>query len=416
MFEIKKENINLNDIDIDVHWNTAVSTEHKIHKIHKYPAKFPAFITQKAIEYAREENVEVNRIADIFCGCGTVAYEAKREGINFWGCDINPVAALIARVKSKKLESNSLQKYFSAIRQNFVEEKETFQAGIVNPRIIYWFNDRQIDELSLLKHSIMKVTESNKDYNDFFMCAFSNILKPTSKWLTKSIKPQVDPEKIPAEVLKCFVKQFDFMFQANNEAELYKDTEVEITVSNALELDISAEIDLIITSPPYVTSYEYADLHQLSLLWLEFTEDYRVFRKNTIGSSYTSEKRSSFLLNKIGKEIFEELTKKDKSKAESVQKYYLDMQKIADVSYESLKEQGISLFVIGNTEYKNVQIKNAEHLVLSLYESGFKKVFATKRKISGKILTPYRDDQGKFTSNTSGRKVYSEEYIIVGRK
>ena len=28
-------------------------------------------------------------------------------------------------------------------------------------------------------------------------------------------------------------------------------------------------VDMIITSPPYVTSYEYADLHQLSSLWLD---------------------------------------------------------------------------------------------------------------------------------------------------
>ena len=32
-------------------------------------------------------------------------------------------------------------------------------------------------------------------------------------------------------------------------------------------------ISLIVTSPPYVTSYEYADLHQLTALWLEYTKD-----------------------------------------------------------------------------------------------------------------------------------------------
>ena len=39
----------------------------------------------------------------------------------------------------------------------------------------------------------------------------------------------------------------------------------------------SESIDLIITSPPYVTSYEYADLHQLSLLW--FGDDPKHFKK-----------------------------------------------------------------------------------------------------------------------------------------
>jgi len=52
----------------------------------------------------------------------------------------------------------------------------------------------------------------------------------------------------------------------------------------------------------------------------------------------------------------------------------------------------------------------------ALFNAGFTEVSVTKRKISNKILTPYRDKWGKFTSNANGRKVYSEEFIIIGRK
>ena len=88
------------DIVIDEHWNVGEQKELKIHSIHAYPAKFPAFITTKALEYSKEQGIDVNAIADIFCGCGTVAVEAKINNIDFWGCDINPVATLIAKVKS----------------------------------------------------------------------------------------------------------------------------------------------------------------------------------------------------------------------------------------------------------------------------------------------------------------------------
>lgn len=52
-----------------------------------------------------------------------------------------------------------------------------------------------------------------------------------------------------------------------------------------------------------MTSYEYADLHQLSSLWLGYTEDYRDLRKGSIGSIYNSD---DFIvdvqkLNKTGK-------------------------------------------------------------------------------------------------------------------
>ena len=39
-------------IDVDPFWNVGNEVEHLNHKIHSYPAKFPAFITQKAIQYA----------------------------------------------------------------------------------------------------------------------------------------------------------------------------------------------------------------------------------------------------------------------------------------------------------------------------------------------------------------------------
>ena len=38
-----------------------------------------------------------------------------------------------------------------------------------------------------------------------------------------------------------------------------------------------------------------------------------------------------------------------------------------------------------------------------------------ERKITGKILTPYRDEKGKFSSSPDKRKVYSEEFIVIGR-
>ena len=96
--------LNMDTVDMDDFWNVGESPEHKIHSIHAYPAKFPAFIAEKAIEYAKKEDFPTKCISDIFCGCGTVAFEAKKQNIDFWGCDINPVATLIAKVKSGEYE------------------------------------------------------------------------------------------------------------------------------------------------------------------------------------------------------------------------------------------------------------------------------------------------------------------------
>jgi hypothetical protein len=98
------------------YWRSGRSAELRLHRIHAYPAKFPAFIPTKALQFAEEEGLKVRRAADIFCGCGTVAYEARREGIDFWGCDINPVATLIARTKSGSFDEARLDEYFAGIQ------------------------------------------------------------------------------------------------------------------------------------------------------------------------------------------------------------------------------------------------------------------------------------------------------------
>lgn len=72
------DEISFENIPVDEYWNVGDQKEELIHKIHNYPAKFPAFITTKAIEYAKSLDINPRKIADIFCGCGTVAIEAKK--------------------------------------------------------------------------------------------------------------------------------------------------------------------------------------------------------------------------------------------------------------------------------------------------------------------------------------------------
>ena len=415
----KTLDLDFDNIDIDPFWNVGNEREHKNHRIHAYPAKFPAFITQKALEYARQEEIDVKQIVDIFCGCGTVAFEAKRNGIDFWGCDINPVAVLIAKAKSHSYKIEKIEKYYEEILSFFDNNKDIYEvSGKINERIKYWFFESTIKELSLLKHAILETIPESSKYRFFYLCAFSNILKPTSKWLTKSIKPQLDPQKEPTEVRDAFVKQCTFMKNAIKDLNFTKNSKVIIQKSNALKTKKEQFADLIITSPPYVTSYEYADLHQLSSLWLDFADDYRTLRKDSVGSNYNVSNIVELKNNlfPVGRKIVDKLEEVDKSKADAVAKYFYDMQQAAVVCYRLLHDKGAALMVIGNTEYKGVKINNAKHLVESLYQAGFESVFITKRKITNKILTPYRDKAGKFSSDENNRKVYSEEFIVVGRK
>ena len=271
--------VDLDNLPINNEWDGRDVSENLMHRIHAYPAKFPAFITTKAIQHAETQNIHVETVADIFCGCGTVAYETVKANRHFWGCDINPVATLIARTKSRHYDNDLLAFYFEQIINTFA--LQTFDVTDVianNERVKYWFFKQQIEDLSKLKQTIENVVDV-ETYREFFLCAFSNILKSCSRWLTKSIKPQVDPNKKPRDVLSSFNTQVKMMQKANQVNEI-NDGLADIETTNCLTKTVERPfVDLLVTSPPYVTSYEYADLHQLSTLLLGYTDDYRTFRK-----------------------------------------------------------------------------------------------------------------------------------------
>lgn len=423
---VEINSLNATDFDnivIDEKWNFGDSKELKMHSIHAYPAKFPSFIASKAFEYAEDEGVNIKSVADIFCGCGTVALEAKLHGKEFWGCDINPVATLIAKTKSSNFKIDTLNKVNKKILETFEEAdcpSDVYAES--NERLRYWFSENNYVDLYKLKQAIEKETRNGK-YREAFFCIFSSILKPCSRWLTKSIKPQIDPHKNEAEVIQAFERQFNKFVNAVSQIPIIEglpNSKIDVRNGNFLRKNILPTVDLIITSPPYVTSYEYADLHQLSTLWLDYVEDYRAIRKGSIGSVYNCEKSQINFsnLNSIGKEIVDELliSKKMLAKAYSVGRYYLDMQKTIQRCFEMLAPSGMAFFVVGDTEYKGVKIRNSEHLTQCLLSEGFTEVKVSKRRISNKLLTPYRDENGQFSSDKSKRTVYHEEFIISGRK
>lgn len=408
------------DIKEDASWSTGDSKELLMHRIHAYPAKFPAFLTPKIVGHLQREGKVINQIADIFCGCGTSALESKLLGIDYWGIDINPVATLIAKTKSQVYNDLLLEYYLERILAHV--RKAIYQPAkrlLHHERLNYWFAPSTIVDLNRLLKAIHRFCPAGKHRN-FFLTAFSNILKPCSFWLTKSIKPQIDPHKKPAQAITAFVAQVGNMRAANRELKgvLESRSKTEILTRSVLRIrPADSFVDLIISSPPYVTSYEYADLHQLSTLWLGFVEDYRDLRAGTIGSDYQNhENGREAILNPTGERICAQLIKVDKGKSRAVRNYFRDMDRTICQSNLLLNPGGSAAFLIGNTSYKDVTINNAKYLAESLFQNGFSQVKTVKRRITLKTLTPYRNSLGRFSTDGNGRKVYSHEYLIIGTK
>lgn len=417
--------INFDNIPENREWafESVRSTEQWTHGYHRYPAKFLPDVVRKIIEdYAQDSTL----IADLFAGCGTTLVEAKVHGISSVGTDINPVAQLITKVKTTALSPIALQQAYDALVKLFDEYIECDYAGIQkHDRIDYWFTQPQKAKIAFLYDKIFHL-DVNDDIKDFFYVCISHILKNCSWWLQSSTKPQRDMEKKPEDPFEEFCRHCKKMIgwnekfynELNEKGRL--DTPCEIHLEDARHTSIQAgSINAIITSPPYVTSYEYADIHQLTAYWMEYMSDIQEFRKKFIGSSYSGNTSLTVSESKQAQKIVNVLADKSMHIARDVAQYFNDMQEVAKEMSRVLAPNGYACIVIGNTKIKEVQIKSAEVFFEFLRNAGLRKVNVIKRSIPHKLMPTLRDNNtGRFTKldNPNCKKVYPNEYIIIMKK
>ena len=393
-------------------------TSYASHGYHRYPAKF---IPQLARRCILENSERGDLIVDPFCGCGTTIIESLIQGRKSMGIDINPVAILISKAKITPLEPNKLnetkEKIFHLIENYQKPKKNDF-----NERIIYWFPKEDIRlNLLMILNNIKSINEES--LRNFFLCGFSQILKNCSIWLGKSNKPTRDLNKKQIDPLKSFKRQINNMARGN--LELYNLTKDKLINENKVIFtdarNIPAKensVKMIVTSPPYVTSYEYADLHQLTALWLEYTNSLSEFRKGFIGSIHKKDIDSSQIKSKLAKEIIEELAKKSNKESLGTKNYFFEMQECFNEMYRILKPKGKACIVIGNTKIKGVDILNAEIFEEIMHNLGFKTHHIIKREVPSKILPQTRDSKsGRFaTTKDADRLAYNYEFILVMEK
>ena len=417
--------INFDNIPENREWafESVRSTEQWTHGYHRYPAKFLPDVVRKIIEeYANGSKI----IADLFAGCGTTLVEAKVHGISSVGVDINPVAQLITKVKTTPLAPDALQQAYTALVNLFDKYNESdFEDIKKHERIDYWFTPSQKAKIAFLYDKVFHL-EVDDDTKDFFYVCISHILKNCSWWLQSGTKPQRDMEKEPEDPFNEFKRHCNKMIGWNerfyNELSKkgYLGIPCEIHLGDARHTSITSEsIDAIITSPPYVTSYEYADIHQLTAYWMEYISDIHEFRKKFIGSSYSGNDSLIVPNSKQAQKIVNDLSENSKHIARDVAQYFNDMQEVAKEMARVLAPNGHACIVIGNTKIKEVQIKSAEVFYEFLRNAGLRKVTVIKRSIPHKLMPTLRDkNTGRFTKldNPNCKKVYPNEYVIIMKK
>lgn len=403
------------------------------HSYHRYPAKFiPQLVERLIDEYISNNKAHIN---DPFMGCGTTIVTAISRGFKASGTDINKIANLITRVKSTPIKPEYLNKKIENILSKF-KSINGLQITLFNDkieplipqkhlnRINYWFTEENKDVLGQILRVIY--SEDDEIIRNFFLVALSHILKNCSIWLQGSTKPTRDLKKNPIKPYNAFRKHLIKM-QSGNDA-FYKivPSRVRNNINEYINNEIgdarrqhlpNETVDLVVTSSPYVTSYEYADLHQLSTIWLELADNLIDYKKEFIGTSY-KKYENKILKSPIAADIVDKMSEKSKKMSKEIEAFFIDMEEVFDESFRILKHDGRCCYVIGDTKLKGVDILNAEVFAESLQYSNFKLDRVIKREIPLKILPQKRDEKtGRFANNNEANtEAYPIEYIVIGLK
>lgn len=251
-------------------------TQYCTHGFHRYSSKYIPQIPHNLIKIFSRPN---ERVLDIFVGSGTTLVEAEILGRHSYGLDLNPLAILISRVKTKNTSANFLQKQISLFLKKIGPKIYQARRGKnikysipAFPYIGKWFQPQVLRELSIIKESINSV--ENKDIKEFLVCGFSAILRSVSNAKSDYGNLMIDKQRRPIiDTFERFTKQLNRMIDGQKEfnKKVNRKVKCRICFGDARNLKGIKDnsIDLIVTHPPYIAAVPYAEYQKLSLNWLK---------------------------------------------------------------------------------------------------------------------------------------------------
>lgn len=249
------------------------------HGFHSYAGRMHPSTARTAIA---ELTGPGQRVLDPFCGGGTVLVESMAAGRIAVGVDASPLAVLIAKVRSTLLDEAAQERLVTTARE-ISEEAADRARKRIRPEIPGWARDETSRfsphvalELLGLRELLGKTGEDPVGYA--LRACFSSILV---KFMRQT---EVPSEGEPGQRIGRGVPSRFFAGRAEELARSLAalalktpaDTPApEIRLGDARKLTHLSDrhFDLVLSSPPYAGTYDYAEHHDVRFLWLGMPRD-----------------------------------------------------------------------------------------------------------------------------------------------
>jgi len=422
--QIEKEKVSDNKLSrrIDYSWDfKGVKTKPHTHIFHTYPAMFiPQVARRLLLTYSKKGDT----ICDIFCGSGTALVESKLIGRNSYGIDLNPLAIFLAKVKTTPIDPKKLSsEYIKLINQIKKIKIKNLEKPKFN-NIEFWFKDNVIIELAKIKKSINTI--KNKDIRNFFMVAFSEIVRKSSN----SKNGEFKLVRVKGEKLENFSPNVLELFKQKVEANIVgmvdfcndidKESWTKIISGDSSEDNGIKEnsIDCIITSPPYGdsrTTVAYGQFSRLSAQWIDLFEEPN--KASGVDNELLGGKATKELKHKLSSRYFSEtldkISKIDEKRAREVLSFNIGLNDCLKQSYKMLKPNGYFCVVIGNRQVKQVRIPTDFIIAELAQEIGFTCEDIFIRNIPGKRM-PTKNSPTNITGELE--ETITKESVVILRK
>jgi DNA modification methylase len=392
----------------------------QIHPIHPFPARMaPSIVWNNLPDYGKPIC-----ILDPMAGSGTSLVIGRARGHKVFGCDMDPLAVLIARAWCSDVHSDSLEQRAKLVLYEAMRlSKEIVPEKAYPPQtdyetkqyINFWFDEKSRIQLTALSNCILRFSDSEEQ--NLLWNAFSRLI--ITKKLGVSLAMDVSHSRPHRKYEKAPVQPFDkFLYAVKHIIQkapfldgniLY--TPAVVTKGDARSLPFSnRSFDLVITSPPYLNAIDYIRGHKLSLVWMGYSvKALRTVRSINIGAERSiSLKANCEILNAFEK-MGDIYTLCGRFRGMII-RYLDDMNNVLSECKRVLKDDGQAIFVIGNSAIRGVYINNSEALICLAHKQGFRLTSKVSRPLpeSRRYLPPPN-------SNKAGEKMKNrmrEEVIL----
>ena len=343
------------------------------HGWHPFPAKFPPQLPQFFIEQLSEPG---QTVLDPMLGSGTTLVEAQRVGRHAIGCDIDPLARLIAAAKlapvppidalqSGRAALESAQRDYWTRRKDLEGELRSRFDGKTRDFLDYWFlPDRQLELLALLRH--IEGVE-NQPMRQFLQVVFSStiIAKSGGVSLARDLA-HTRPHRVLDKATPSAFAAFEKRLKANAVPGCAPSSAVktEVRAASASDTGLSTgSVDLIVTSPPYANNaIDYMRAHKFSLVWLGWTLDALTdIRKTYLGHDALALESSISLPGRC-ETTLARLAELDGRKAQVLRRYFCEMSGVLAEMHRVLRSGGSAVVVVGTSTLRGMDVETHKAL------------------------------------------------------